>query len=217
MAGFTHVNVVTVHDFGLLPRGVAFLVMELLDGHALREELEKTVRLTAPRTLETLRGVCAAVDAAHRRHLVHRDLKPENIFLSEKDGDESVKVLDFGVVKFLSAAASDTETQHGILLGTLPYMAPERFSGEQAQPTWDVWSLAVTAYEMLAGTRPFQGTTPAQLRRNIASGRSVPLSQSSPARQLRCQAFFDRAFAQDLDRRPTSARLLLRELEQALG
>ena len=81
VAGFAHPNVVTVYDYGVEPGSRAFLVMELLQGVTLREELRRAGRLDAARTLAVLRGVCGAVDAAHRHHLVHRDLKPENIFL----------------------------------------------------------------------------------------------------------------------------------------
>src|SRR6516162_2671900 len=84
-ASFTHPNVVTVYDFGLVANARAFLVMEFLEGVTLREELRKHARFTTSRTLDILRGVCTAIECAHRRQLVHRDLKPENIFLVQGD------------------------------------------------------------------------------------------------------------------------------------
>src|SRR6185503_13143765 len=96
-AGFAHPNVVTVHDYGVEGDARGFLVMELLEGRNLRDELHLHKRLDRARTLWILRGVCAAVEAAHRRQLIHRDLKPENIYItvSGDGGDEVVKVLDF--------------------------------------------------------------------------------------------------------------------------
>ncbi|HUU13933.1 MAG TPA: serine/threonine-protein kinase [Terriglobia bacterium] len=108
VASFAHPNVVTVYDFGAAADTRAFLVMELLEGTTLRKELRRQKQSTPPRTVEILRGVCAAVDAAHHRQLVHRDLEPENILLSRGEPGEVPKVLDFGVAKFLPAAAQGT-------------------------------------------------------------------------------------------------------------
>ena len=101
-AAFVHPNVVTVHDFGVTG-GRPFIVMELLNGTTLREELQRQGPFSPAQTIRILRHVCAAVEAAHRRQLVHRDLKPENIFLARSDGDEVAKVLDFGIAKVLTA------------------------------------------------------------------------------------------------------------------
>jgi tRNA A-37 threonylcarbamoyl transferase component Bud32 len=105
-AAFAHPNVVTVHDVGVATGTRAFLVMELLNGTNLRDAVAQNGRLPAARTVEILRGVCAAVDAAHARQLVHRDLKPENIFLAQSPTGETPKVLDFGIAKFVSAEAA---------------------------------------------------------------------------------------------------------------
>ena len=136
-ASFAHPNVVTVFDFGLAVSH-AFLVMELLEGTTLREEISSHGRFVPVRTLEIMRGVCAAVEAAHQRHLIHRDLKPENVFLARAQTGEVPKVLDFGLAKFLQTAAAaassaptatGAETGAGVLLGTLQYMAPEQLAG----------------------------------------------------------------------------------------
>lgn len=91
-AAFAHPNVVTVHDFGVAADTRAFLVMELLAGTNLRDAIDRDGRLPAARTVEILRSVCAAVDAAHAQQLVHRDLKPENIFLAQSQTGEIAKV-----------------------------------------------------------------------------------------------------------------------------
>ncbi len=217
-ASFTHPNVVTVHDFGVAVGTRAFLVMELLDGTTLREELRRQKRLPAPRAVEILRGVCAALEAAHRRQLVHRDLKPENIFLVRSETVEIPKVLDFGIAKFLPAAATQAtrDTGPGELLGTFLYMAPEQMRGLKVDAKWDLWALAVVAYEMLAGGQPFAGATMAECHNAVLMGRFTPLSHYLPQTPARWEEFFQRAFAQEPVQRPNSARIFFSELERRL-
>jgi tRNA A-37 threonylcarbamoyl transferase component Bud32 len=217
-ASFAHPNVVTVYDFGVAADTRAFLVMELLDGSSLREELQKNQRLPAQRAVEILRGVCAAVEVAHRRQFIHRDLKPENIFLACGETGEVPKVLDFGIAKFLSTAAQATADTGGTLLvGTLHYMAPEHLRGEPAHAAWDLWALAVVAYEMLTGAQPFAGTTGAECHSAVLMGRFTPVSSHLPEAPRRWQEFFLQAFALDRAKRPGSARLFLSELERSLA
>jgi tRNA A-37 threonylcarbamoyl transferase component Bud32 len=210
-ASFAHPNVVTVYDFGVAAGTRAFLVMELLNGGTLREELVQKTQLTAVRTLEILRGVCSAVQAAHRRNLIHRDLKPENIFLARSEAGEVPKILDFGIAKFLPSGTQATVgTDQAVLIGTLPYMSPEQVRGEAAQPGWDVWALTVIAYEMLTGARPFSGAA-------MLSGQPTPISAHKPKAPAGWQDFFARALALDPAQRPGSASEFFSELKQALS
>lgn len=216
-ASFAHPNVVTVYDFGSVAETRAFLVMELLEGATLREELQAQKRAAPLRVVEIMRGVCAAVQAAHRRDLVHRDLKPENIFLSRGEAGEVPKVLDFGVAKFLPAAAQETaDTQSGVVLGTLAYMAPEQLRGQPVDPFWDLWALAVVTYEMLTGVHPFAGLTGADYSA-VLMGRFTPLAKYLPGSPTRWQQFLERALHVDPARRPNSARSFFSELERALA
>ena len=212
-AAFSHPNVVTVHDFGVAAQGRAFLVMERLEGVDLRGELKQKRRLAAARVVEVLRGVCAALDAAHQRELTHRDIKPENIFLARAAGTEVPKVLDFGVAKFVSASAptqSMTATGVGQLVGTLRYMSPEQLQGEPAAASWDLWALAVVAYEMLAGEYPFEGATMPEWHAAVMAGRFTPLAPAS------WQEFFARALAAEKSGRPGAASEFLSELEKGM-
>jgi hypothetical protein len=138
------------------------------------------VRLAPEHLLGILRGVCAAVEAAHRQGLIHRDLKPENIFLVEGETDWA-KVLDFGVAKFLPSATSQStvDTSPGVLVGTLQYMSPEQLRGQEVQPGWDLWALAVAAYEALAGELPFPAATAAEWHGAVLAGRFTPPGQAS--------------------------------------
>jgi serine/threonine-protein kinase len=216
-ASFAHPNVVTVYDFGSVAETRAFLVMELLEGVTLREELHAQPRSAPGRVVEIMRGVCAAVQAAHRRHLVHRDLKPENIFLSRGEAGEVPKVLDFGVAKFLPAADLATaNTQSGMVVGTLAYMAPEQLRGQPVDPAWDLWALAVVTYEMLTGVHPF--VRPAGADYNaVLMGRFTPLATYLRESPTRWQQFLERALHVDPARRPNSAQTFFSELERALA
>jgi serine/threonine-protein kinase len=213
-AAFSHPNVVTVHDYGV-SGGHAFLVMELLEGRTLRELLRAEEPIERQRALAILRDVTAAVEAAHRRQLLHRDLKPENICLISLGSGESAKVLDFGIAKFLTPKDGDlllTHTTGGALLGTPWYMAPEQLRGEDPDPSWDLWALAVIAFEMLSGSHPFASMA---LTHDLHAGESEAdrhLANLPPA----CRAFLTRGLALDRAARPRSPAIFLAELERCL-
>ena len=219
-ASFAHPNVVTVHDFGMTSiggGGQAFLVMELLEGRTLRDALRRDGPIASPRTLAILGGICAGVDAAHALRLVHRDLKPENIFLTGRGDHEVPKILDFGIAKTLATAVPSGESDlmtGGGLVGTIEYMAPEQLRGEEPSPAWDVWALAVVAYEMLTGSHPFAGTAIGDAPRLATYGAFVSEKLAPvPA----CAAVFTRAFALDPDQRPATASALFAALSAALA
>jgi serine/threonine-protein kinase len=226
-AGFAHPNVVTVHDYGVAADRHAFLVMELLEGSTLREELRRLTRLDPSRTVDIFRGVCAGVDAAHRRQIIHRDLKPENIFLVKAVGfdqaGERIKVLDFGIAKLLTSheVAAETrtgfETSAGVLVGTIAYLSPEQLLGDPPDLTWDLWALAVVAYETLTGVLPFTITAADDWRRAVLAGSFIPLAERLEDPPAQWQAFFAECFASDQTARPRSAAEFFRRLEDALA
>jgi serine/threonine-protein kinase len=223
VAGFAHPNVVTVYDYGVEAGAPPFLVMELLEGVTLRDEIRKSTRLGPVPTLAVLRGVCCAVDAAHRRQLVHRDLKPENIFLTAGGNGGTVKILDFGVAKLLSseddAAGSEGpfQTEAGVLVGTVGYMSPEQLLGEPPDVSWDLWTLAVVAYESVTGALPFAVSSREAWRQSVLAGHYTPLGQHLADPPAGWARFFDRCFAADRARRPLSAAEFLQDLERALS
>ena len=219
-ASVTHPNLVVIHDFGIESGRGAFLVMELLMGKNLRQQLLQTGRLPVPRALEILRGVCAAVEAAHKRGLIHRDLKPENIFLTTSNMAEVPKVLDFGVAKLVAqspnSAMPTADTGDGVLLGTSQYMCPEQLRGELVEPSWDVWALAVIAYEVLTGTHPFPAPTIAAVHSAVLEGRFRPVRDFSDL-PSGLDGFFRSALATERARRPGSATELLLLLQQSVA
>jgi tRNA A-37 threonylcarbamoyl transferase component Bud32 len=217
-------HVVTVYDYGVEAGRRAFLVMELLEGRSLRNEITRLKRLDAAFTVQVFRGACSAVEAAHRRQLIHRDLKPENIFIARfGDGHgEGVKVLDFGIAKFLSGCSEEPEsgitadTSLGIVVGTPNYMSPEQLLGERPDAASDIWALSVVAYECLTGALPFAAASRDHWRRAVLTGRCTPLCEHLADPPTALQAFFDSCLAIDRGRRPRSAAQLFSMLEQAL-
>jgi serine/threonine-protein kinase len=202
-AGLSHPNIVTVYDTGVTTSGRPFFVMELLEGLTLAEELRRTGRLAPARALYLLKGVGAAVRAAHARQMIHRDLKPENIFLCRTDAGEVPKVLDFGLAKALEATGLPALTRPGLVAGTPRYMAPEHLRGREASPDWDLWALAAIALEMLSGSDALDGPP----------GAAHQFDHLSPG----LRRVFSLALSPDPLDRPTSVDELLDALERALA
>ncbi|WP_016700090.1 serine/threonine-protein kinase, partial [Actinoalloteichus spitiensis] len=154
-ASLNHQNIASVHDYGETaavaggPEDTAYLVMERVVGDPLAAIIATQGRLTPERTLDVLEQAGHALQAAHERGLVHRDVKPGNIMVSP---DGRVKLTDFGIAKAADAAPV---TRSGMVMGTAHYIAPEQALGGEAEPTSDVYSLAVVGYECLMGHRPF--------------------------------------------------------------
>ncbi|MBX7221961.1 MAG: protein kinase [Blastocatellia bacterium] len=155
-----HPNALAVLDSGISGEGIAYLVMELLDGHSLQQELREKGRLPFGRAAKIVKGVCKALQAAHSVGIVHRDIKPDNIFLHRAPEGEIVKVVDFGIAKLFQSGEVEVAnlTATGNIVGTPLYMAPERLNSDAYDGRADVYSLGVMLYEMLCGRVPFQIT-----------------------------------------------------------
>jgi eukaryotic-like serine/threonine-protein kinase len=153
-AAISHPNVVQITDFGALPSGEPYFVMELLDGVPLSWLIKNGGPLPAGRAVRILRQVAEALGAAHDAGIVHRDLKPDNIHVAGATADRDVvKVLDFGLAK---VAGSSRLTRQGMVFGTPHYMSPEQAAGEPVDHRADIYSLGVVMYEMFTGTVPFE-------------------------------------------------------------
>jgi serine/threonine-protein kinase len=202
LAGLVHPNIVTIHDLGVTPSRRGFLVMELLDGVTLREELRRTGPMPLPRVLHILRGVGAAIDAAHVRQIVHRDLKPENIRLCPGQTGEIAKVLDFGVARALETRPGAPITAAGMVAGTPPYMAPEHLRGGEPSPDWDLWAFATIAFELIADRLPATMVADADRFAAVPAG---------------LHPIFSRALSAHPINRPTSAAELVDELDRLLA
>ena len=149
-----HPNIIEVFDAGELPDGRPFLVMELMEGRELYEEVRSRGRFELVHGCRICRDVARALDAAHARGIIHRDLKSENVMLVERGGQEIVKVLDFGIAAD-TMALGGRATAPGMIMGTPIYMAPEQAEGAPPTIAFDVYALGVLMHEVLTGTTPF--------------------------------------------------------------
>jgi serine/threonine-protein kinase len=156
-ARIEHPNVAAAHDFGRLPDGSFFLVLEYVRGTSLRTELERQAPMPVERALGVARQICLALEAAHEAGIVHRDLKPENVMLvGTQVGEEVVKVLDFGIAKVTAEELGGPAlTRAGTVFGTPEYMSPEQAAGHPVDARTDLYALGIMLYEMLSGATPF--------------------------------------------------------------
>src|SRR3954466_3662308 len=146
----SHPNVVTIYDVAEFDDRV-FMVMELMKGGSVADRLRAGREIPRTTVLDWMHEAAAALDAAHEANIVHRDITPANLLLAERD---RLAIPDFGIARI---AQEDQLTQTGQVLGTASYISPEQAMGEPATAASDRYSLAVVAYELLTGTRPFQG------------------------------------------------------------
>ncbi|RMH20026.1 MAG: response regulator [Acidobacteria bacterium] len=205
-----HPNAVTVLDFAVTGEGLAYLVMELLEGHSLDRELKREGRLSPERCAAVLLPVCEVLDQAHALGIIHRDVKPANIFLHRTHGGEVVKVLDFGIAKLVGdEVVGQGLTIDGLILGTPAYMAPERLGGEGYDGRADVYSLGVVLYQMLAGRLPFRATNSEAMALAVKhlSEEPPPIAAFRSDLPPALEAVVAAAMIKDYRQRPTAAEL----------
>ncbi len=151
-------NIIDISDFGRLPDGSVYFVMEYLDGESLSKLIARGGSIPMATAIHVVRQIASALEAAHARGIVHRDLKPDNIYLVKQGQDDHfVKVLDFGIAKVGGANSKLTRT--GMIFGTPHYMSPEQAAGQSVDQRTDIYALGVIMYEMFTGKVPFDGDT----------------------------------------------------------
>ncbi|MCC6972116.1 MAG: serine/threonine protein kinase, partial [Phycisphaerales bacterium] len=216
LAALTHPHIVSISDFGV-HEDVPFLVMELLTGTTLDTLLSNEGPLDPERALTIGTQIVRALAFAHSRGVVHRDLKPSNVFIMRQEGvDDHVKVIDFGLAKFLETDEGEpTITQAGSIFGTPAYMAPEQASGGRCDARTDVYSAGVLLFELLAGRRPFLGSTRVEVIRGHLIETPPTLAAARPALLVKPQLedLVARALAKAPRDRPVDAAALLDALE----
>ena len=160
-AALTHPNIVAVQDQGWNQSGVpaVFLVMELIEGHTLREYLNERGRFEIKDAINYLTPILSALSAAHDLGIVHRDIKPENILIS-KDG--RIKIADFGLARGELIGTTMT-AESSVILGSVSYLSPEQVQRGIADSRSDVYAAGIVAYEMFTGEKPFSGDSPIQI------------------------------------------------------
>jgi serine/threonine-protein kinase len=214
LASVNSEHVVSILDCGTLPDGAPYLVMERLMGQDLRALLGQACQLPLGRALHIVLGACRGLSALHATGLIHRDLKPANLFIiARDDGHELCKILDLGVAKLDTSAA----THQGAVIGTIRYMAPEQLTDSSSVgPESDVYALGAVLYECVAGKPPHPGDTIQELMFNILNRDPPPPSRVVADLPVNIDRVVERALARDPSKRFRTARALGIALESLL-
>jgi serine/threonine protein kinase len=207
-----HPNVVEILEFLEQADGAPVIVMELLRGETLASRLTRGPVLSIEETARVALPVVSAVGTAHARGIIHRDLKPANIFLTQLAEGELVKVLDFGIAKWLGQRPGGyaLRTDTGSTLGTPCYMAPEQAMGDRTiDHRADIWSLGVILYECLSGVRPVEGENAAQVVMRLLSTGIIPVERLVPAVTGDLAQLIGRMLSREPAQRPDDLREVL--------
>jgi serine/threonine protein kinase/tetratricopeptide (TPR) repeat protein len=224
-----HQHAVTIYDVDRSTPGLTYMVMEMIAGGNLREDLRERGRLNLDEVMEIAAAVCGALQAAHERGIIHRDIKPDNILMAEETTItgkvlRTIKIADFGIVKLRGnqrgGEASIKLTQYGTPIGTPFYMSPEQWFGEGAGITaldgrTDIYALGCTLYELLSGRTPFIGNTTSELRRQHLERDATPLHLVAKNVPEPISRVIMRTLAKDRDERYQSAAEFAAELKRA--
>jgi serine/threonine-protein kinase len=209
-------NVIQTYDYGM-DGDHAYMVMELLEGEDLGVRIEREKRLPVTTVANLLGQIAKGLDAVHAAGIIHRDLKPANVFLSLVGGEETVKLIDFGVARSDQGdgrCATDQDT----IFGTVIYMAPEQALGESmVDHRADLWSLTVIVYRLLTGEYPFQAATQVELVLSICQDAITPPSKHVASLPAGIDFFFERAFSRAPEARFHSAQQMASSFAGALA
>ncbi len=215
--------VVDTYDAGTLDDGSVYVLMELLEGRSLGDELRDHGPMSSSRVVSLMHCACEGLGAAHAAGIIHRDLKPENLFVTwDQSGDESLKVIDFGVSKFNERHITpSTLTADGAMIGTPVYMSPEQLDGgKNVDERSDVYALGLVMYEALSGRRAYEASDLFQLVAKIARGDYTPLDALVPGIEPAVMSVVDRAMHRHVAARYPTVRSLqadLQAIRTALG
>jgi serine/threonine-protein kinase len=190
----SHTNIVTIFDAGE-EHDLCYIAMELLKGQDLVPFTKLGSTLSTDKVISIVARVADALGYAHRQNVVHRDVKPANV-MYEPESD-MVKVTDFGIARITDSS----KTKTGMVLGTPSYMSPEQLQGKKIDGRSDLFSLAVSLYQLICGKLPFEGDSMAQLMYRIANEHAPDILQYHPSLPPALVAFLDKAMAKDAGER----------------
>jgi serine/threonine-protein kinase len=207
-----HPNIVTVYDLGD-DNGTPYIVMERVEGEPLDKLIRSGAQLSMADRLGIIEEVCSALGYAHRNNVIHRDVKPANIFVQP---DGSAKLLDFGIARLEKRDQDVNLTQTGHLIGTVPYMAPERLRNEAVDGRSDIFAAGVVLYQLVAGQLPFSGGDNVLMQKilNEPHPRLSSIRQDLPAS---LEPIVDRALAKSPDDRYPTAEEMAADLTAVIA
>jgi serine/threonine protein kinase len=178
-----HRNVVTVYESRITDDGQMYVAMEFVEGKSLTEFLKERGPLPLDKVVEITRQMCAGLAAAHKLSIIHRDIKPDNIMITEEDGSQVVKLLDFGIARLSETDPSIGKTRAGVIMGTPTYMSPEQAmgkTGDKIDARSDIYSLGVVIHQMITGHVVFKATSPLEIMRKHISEQPLSLKHWQP-------------------------------------
>lgn len=217
-AQLRHPGIVAILDFGLDAGRQPYMVMELLSGPSLADEITAQAPMPPARVAAILDEVASALQLAHDQGITHRDLKPANIVQHRYgSGERAYKVIDFGLAVMKTKTDETRLTDPNLFLGTMAYAAPEQIRGEPITPAADVYALGVIAYEMLTGVRPFDADDRMTLLNQVLTVRPVNPTTRHPSLPPAVDDVLLRALAKAPAERWPSMTTFARALEQAVG
>jgi len=214
-ARIKHPNIVSINDFGQTEDGLAFMVMEYVQGYSLRSLLEREIKLTPKHVVKVICQICAAISAAHSAGIIHRDLKPDNIMIEVVDGFEIAKVLDFGIAKLKDSQQQLTAV--GGVVGTVTYMSPEQCSSANVDARSDIYSIGIILYQLLSGQLPFQSTNRLAVMVQQMAKVPKPLGELCPELPVELVEVVMQALEKDPNLRQQSATQLSEQLKKAIN
>jgi serine/threonine-protein kinase len=212
-ASVSHPNVMTVLDVDRTPQGLPYLVCEYLEGIDLSEHLKRVGKLDVATALYFAQKLCAGLGAAHARGVIHRDLKPQNVFLigdfaKGTPARPELKILDFGLSRFLDVATGEQLTKTGYIMGTPAYMAPEQARGLRVDCRVDVYGVGAILYTALTGRAPFEADTPQATVLAVLNSEAPRPRSLEPSIPPHVELALERALAREVqDRYPDMATL----------
>jgi urea transport system substrate-binding protein len=212
IAGLTGEHVAKVFDFGRLPTGEPFIVMEFLEGETISERIRRLAKIPPPEAVSFVLQACDGLAEAHAAGVIHRDLKPQNLFICKQlDDTESIKIIDFGISKARESEA--TLTHEADVIGTPAYMAPEQFEAPgSVDERADVWSLGALLYEALSGQLPFAGAGVLQIVSAVVKTEPKLLTELDPGISPELAAVVHKCLSKEPDGRFASVLELARAL-----
>lgn len=219
ISSLNHPNIVSVHDFGITPDGLPYLVMDYSGGETLMSRIGARDHLTPEEILPIFIQACDALAHAHSRGVIHRDVKPNNMMIVEDDsGKESLRLVDFGIAKMPKGGAAMEITQNNDVLGSPLYMSPEQCMGARLDTRTDIFSLGCVMYTAFMGREPFMGDNilDTMYRRTVEN--PTPFCEMRPdirmPQSLLLEAIVFRAMERNIDERYQTMDELKQDLER---